>query len=206
MPILFVVASLAIALVDWWSVAKKRPDIESLAKPLVMVPLIVAALVTSAEPGDVGWLLAAGLVGGLVGDVMLLERFDRFIVGLGAFLVGHLLYVVAFVRVGIDVVPLVAGTVVAGAVMTVAGRPILGGVDGSRLRRPVEAYMATIAMMVATGIGTGRPVAALGAICFALSDALLGHDRFVASRPDRRVVVHLLYHLGQWGIVIGLLA
>ncbi len=204
MPIVFVAMSLAIALVDWWSVAKKRPDIERLAKPLVMVPLIVAAATTSAAR-DVGWFLAAGLVGGLVGDVMLLERFDRFVVGLAAFLVGHLLYVVAFVRVGIEIVPFIVGTVVAAAVMSLAGRPILAGVDGSRLQRPVQAYMATIAVMVATGVGTGRPLAALGAVCFALSDALLGHDRFVEPRPDRRVVVHLLYHLGQWGIVLGLL-
>ncbi len=206
MPIVFVAVSLVIGVVDWWAVATRRSGVEALAKPLVMVPLIAAAAVTTTVPGDVRWLLAAGLLGGLVGDVMLLERFDRFIVGLGAFLVGHLLFIVAFVRIGTEVVPLVAGIVVAAGLMTVAGRPIQRGVIGGRLHRPVQAYMATIAVMVATGIGTGRPVAALGAVCFAVSDALLGHDRFVESRPERRVLVHLLYHLGQWGIVLGLLA
>jgi len=67
---------------------------------------------------------------------------------------------------------------------------------------PVGAYIGVIAGMVAVAIGTGEPLLGLGAVVFALSDALLGHDRFVTPEADRRVVVHMLYHVGQMGFVV----
>jgi uncharacterized membrane protein YhhN len=197
--------SLFIAGLDWWSVALDRPAVEAIAKPLVMVPLIVAALATATDPTDVRWLLTLALLGGLLGDIMLLPRFDRFITGLGAFLIGHLFYVGAFLRQGVVFGPLAIGLLGSFAILGLVGRPILRAVAGGRLADPVRAYVAVIAIMVATGVGTGRPAIALGAILFAGSDGLLGHDRFVEPRPRLRPLVHILYHLGQIGIVVGLL-
>ena len=92
-----------LALVDWYAVARADRHTETWAKPAVLVALIVTAVVLDATDTTPGlWLLAA-LVLGLVGDVFLLGDSDtRFRLGLAAFLVGHLAYVVSFVRLGLD--------------------------------------------------------------------------------------------------------
>lgn len=62
-----------VALVDWWYVASRRDAVENAAKPMVMV--MVLLLTGLEEPDDVVKLVA-GVVAGLVGDVMRLRRFD----------------------------------------------------------------------------------------------------------------------------------
>ncbi len=194
---LFFLAALVTAPIDWLAVRFEKPHIELVAKPLVMVLLIAATLTTTTEPGEVKWLLAAGLLGGLVGDIALLPRFDQFLVGLGSFLVGHLFYVAAFLAFGFDPAMWFVATIIAAALTVGIGRPIIKSVHTSRLRWPVVAYVVVIGAMVVTGLGTGEPFFALGAVLFALSDGLLGTDRFVTPRIDRRVWVHLLYHSAQ---------
>ncbi len=51
--------------------------------------------------------------------------------------------------------------------------------------------------MVVGGMGTGSVVAASGAILFALSDAVLGWNRFVKALTHGRLLTHIPYHLGQ---------
>ncbi len=202
---LFLAAAAVVACIDWWSVRSSRPKIELFAKPLVMVALLAAATQINADPASVKWLIAAGLAGGLVGDIALLPRFDAFIVGLAAFLVGHLFYVVAFVSVGLEPVALLLGLAVAAALTFVLGRPIIAAVAGSRLRVPVLCYVAVIGAMLISGIGTGLAFVGVGALAFGLSDSLLGTDRFVELRDDRRMWVHVLYHVAQMLIVAALL-
>ncbi len=202
-PLLLICIAILIAFVDWWSVATGRASIEALAKPLVMVALILAASV-SDQPDTVRWLIIGGLVFGLVGDVLLLPRLDNFIGGLAAFLVGHALYVAAFVAIGSSAPVLLVGLATAGLIGWFIGRPIVAAVKETKLAIPVLLYFLTISAMVVTGIGTGVSQIAAGALIFALSDGLLGTDRFVDERSDRRAWVHVLYHLGQIGIVAGI--
>ncbi len=162
-----------------------------------MVALIAAALTANTDPVAVKWLIIAGLIGGLVGDVALLPRFDRFLAGLGAFLVGHAFYVAAFLAAGVETAALVTGLCSAAALGLAFGRPIIGAVAESRLLVPVALYILTIGAMVVVGVGTRQPGFLIGAVLFALSDSLLGTDRFVTPRPDRRIIVHALYHSAQ---------
>jgi len=92
-----------LALVDWYAVAREDRRTEIWAKPAVLASLIVTALVLGATDTTAGtWLLVA-LVFGLVGDVFLLGDTERrFRLGLASFLVGHLAYVVCFVKLGLD--------------------------------------------------------------------------------------------------------
>lgn len=202
-PLLLICIALLIAFVDWWSVATDRATMEALAKPLVMVALILAAS-GSDQPDTVRWLIIGGLVFGLMGDVLLLPRLDNFIGGLAAFLVGHALYVAAFVAIGSSSSILLVGLASACLIGWFIGRPIITAVNKTKLAIPVLLYFLTISAMVVTGIGTGIIQIAAGALIFALSDGLLGTDRFVDERVDRRVWVHVLYHLGQIGIVAGI--
>lgn len=201
---LFLILAAVAAFADWTAVAAERRDVEELVKPLVMVMLVAAAVSASDLGAGTRWLVACGLFFGLIGDVMLLPRFDAFLVGLAAFLVGHVLYLIGFALLGLEAVTAGIGLAVAAVLLPTAGLTVLRAVRGSRLALPVGVYIAVITAMVAVAIGTGEWLLGAGAVVFAISDTLLGHDRFVVPRDDRRVVVHVLYHLGQFGIVAAL--
>ena len=194
------------AIVDWWSVATDHRRIEAVAKPLVMIWLIIAALVIDADPTSVRPWIVAGLVAGLAGDIFLLPNVDRFLAGLGAFLVGHVLYVGGLIQIRDGWVLFVIGLVAGVGLLAVIGRPIVLAVRGTSYFVPVTIYMVAVGALVVVGIATGRWVLAAGAVAFALSDALLGSDRFVTPAPNRRVYIHMLYQLGQAGLVIGISA
>lgn len=190
-------------LTDWWSVATRRVRVEAVAKPAVMVALIGVALAGDVDPTSIRPWIVAGLAFGLVGDIALLPRIDRFVVGLSAFLVGHLAYVVAFVLLWSPSAWLAAGTMGLLVLVIGVGRPIERSLRGNALHLPVIAYIAVSGAVVMTGAGTGRALIVLGTLAFAASDGLLGADRFLEPTRDRRVWVHVLYQLGQAGIVLG---
>jgi uncharacterized membrane protein YhhN len=203
LPITVLLTVIIIA-VDWWAVGTDRVRVEEIAKPLVMVGLIVVSLsVDSPPPGVRPWLVAA-LVAALLGDVFLLPRLNRFVAGLAAFLVGHLLYVVALTQLGLQPEAVLVGFIVGGVVFGTVGRRVIVAVRGSSLLGPVVAYNLVIAAMLVTAIGTGEPLVGAGALAFAASDAVIGLDRFVLAGPSHRVLIMVLYHLGQVGLVAGI--
>jgi uncharacterized membrane protein YhhN len=200
----------ALALVDWYAVARDDRRTETWAKPGVLLALILTALVLGATDTTAGlWLLLA-LVLGLVGDVFLLGDSDeRFRFGLAAFLVGHLAYVVCFVKLGINApewawVAWVVLMVCLLATRHVAPATYVRG--GAALAVPVALYTVVIGAMVILAFDTGEPLIAVGATIFAASDSILAVDRFVRPQPAAHVVVMVTYHVGQALIVAGVLA
>jgi len=189
---------------DWWSVRSARAAVENVAKPAVMVALIALALAVDADPEAARWLVIAGLVFGLAGDVFLLPSVDRFLYGLGAFLIGHGFYIAAFATMDLVFIGVIGGFAAAIVLLTYLGWPTIRKVWGGPLAVPVSAYMLIVGALVVMGTATHRWPIAAGGVLFALSDGLLGLDRFVTPAPQRRVVVHMLYHLGQAGLVAGL--
>lgn len=198
------------AALDWYAVWRGARRLEWLAKPLTMVALIGAAWSMGAPDTASGrWLLAA-LAFGLLGDIALLSESEpRFLAGLAAFLVGHLALVAAFLPVGPQ--SLAAALPAVGLVLllvVVVGRPVLVSSrreGGAGLGGAVAAYMLAIGAMVVTAWGTERPLVALGASVFMVSDAVLAHVRFVRPWAPSRIVVITTYHVGQALIVLGLL-
>lgn len=189
--------------IDWWAVTTARDRVEAFAKPAVMVLLIAVALLGDLDPASLRAWIVAGLVCGLAGDVALLPGQDRFVLGLTAFLVGHLAYAVAFVQIWSPTAWLAVGLVGVVGLVAGFGLPIERSLRGRRLRVPVVAYSAVTVAVLITGAGTGRVPIALGTLSFAASDGLLGADRFVSPARSRRVWIHVLYQLGQVGIVLG---
>ena len=193
-----------IAVLDWWAVATDRRDIERWAKPAVMVFLIAAAVLIPAESDWIRWWIVIGLAFGLVGDVLLFA--DRFIPGAAAFLVGHLAYVAALVLVPQEPRGLLVGAVIVLLVAGLVGRkivtgawakaPLLGGIVG--------AYMAVIGLVVILAVGSTSTVAAIAALLFLTSDALLAWARFVGPAPGGRVTVMVTYQLAQAGFVLAI--
>jgi uncharacterized membrane protein YhhN len=202
-----IAATVVVAAADWWAVATERRKVEHVLKPLTMVVLIAAAASISApDPAAARWWLVAGLAASLMGDVFLMLE-GHFVEGLAAFLVGHLLYIVALATMGITPAALVGGVVLVAALVVVLGRRIVAGAAAAdpRLRVPVTAYIAAISVMVAMAVGTLRPAAIVGALLFYASDACIGWSRFIDDFPRARVIIMVTYHLGQIGLVLSLL-
>jgi uncharacterized membrane protein YhhN len=199
----------ACAVVDWYAVWRGDRRTETWAKPATLVALILAALVLGATDSAAGgWLLVA-LVLGLVGDVFLLEKSDgRFRLGLAAFLVGHLAYVVSFSRLGLDPQSWAWGALVVLGVCLLATRQVAPSTylrGGYALAVPVALYTIVIGAMVIMGYDTGVGLIAAGATVFAASDTILARDRFVRPLPWAPVAVMVTYHLGQALILLGVL-
>jgi uncharacterized membrane protein YhhN len=199
-----------LAVVDWYAVARGDRRTETWAKPGTLVALIVTALVLGATDTTAGgWLLVA-LALGLAGDVLLLGDSNvRFRLGLGAFLVGHLAYVMCFVQLGLDPASWAWVAWVVLLVCLLVTRQVAPATyvrGGAALAVPVALYTVVIGAMVILAFDTGEALIAVGAGVFAASDSILAVDRFVRPRPWAHVVVMVTYHVGQALIVAGVLA
>lgn len=195
----------AVAAVDWFALATQNRRLERVAKPLVMVGLLLVAITSDLEGWPLVWL-CLGLTAGLIGDVLLLPEIDQFIGGLAAFLLGHLAYIGLALWFGTSIGLLVVGLLGMSAVVLTAGSKITDAVQGTPLFAPVVAYVVAIGASTALLIGTGRWWMAAGAMLFALSDTMLGWNRFVETIKGGRVAVHVTYHLGQALITVGAIA
>jgi uncharacterized membrane protein YhhN len=145
---------------------------------------------------------------------------DRFVAGLASFLLAHVCYVVAFNAPPVRGVAAWVIVTVAAAVAPVAApiylrlRAAIAGSGRRELLIPITAYVAAIAAMVLFALLTvARPdwsagrsaLAAGGALLFLSSDGMIGWSRFVGDFPLSRILIIVTYHLGQAGLVLGLL-
>lgn len=207
---LWALLSALAAVANWVAVATGRPVVERWAKPLTMIGLIAVVLSVGATESRTGWLLVAALVFCLLGDVALLgDTQARFLLGLGAFLLGQFLYAVTFTSLGLTggVLWVITGGLVVLAAFVV-GREILPAVwrsGGATLITPVAVYMGVIGLMALFGWLTGHVLIGLGAAFFLASDTILALDKFVENRPWGHLAVMVTYHLAQALIVLGVL-
>jgi len=204
---LLVVLALVVAAADWLAVFHDNKPLEYLCKPLTMVVLFAAALALNpADPTVRTWFLVA-LALCLVGDVFLMLPRDLFVLGLGAFLLGHLAYIGGLAVSGIDVARLGVGAGIVVVALVVLGTRILRAVRRGpepELTGPVLAYMGVISVMVASAVGSGSVRATIGASSFYASDALIAWNRFLRETAHGRLVIIVTYHVAQIGLVLSL--
>ncbi|MEE4661718.1 MAG: lysoplasmalogenase family protein, partial [Halieaceae bacterium] len=92
----------------------RYPQLEWLFKPLAALCFVALALNLDALDTVYGRWLLAGLLLCLLGDVLLIAKSDAaFLAGLASFLLGHLLYGVAFLTLPLNPTALLAGGVLA---------------------------------------------------------------------------------------------
>jgi uncharacterized membrane protein YhhN len=173
---------------------------------------IAKAIAASAYVGSAGswgaldslygrWLLV-GLVFCWWGDLLLVPRHHRaaFRAGIVAFLLGHVAYIVAFMRHSIDGLGLLVGAGVAGALAVYVGR-WLGPKLPSGYRNLVWTYVVVISGMLIAAFGAARgsgPAGiAIGAAFFAVSDLTVARDRFVSHAFANRLLGLPLYFAAQ---------
>ena len=193
------VGAVVAMLADWVAVARGAERAEAVAKPTVMVMLMVAVAAVDDLDGSVRLALLTALALAATGDVLLLPALDRFVPGLLAFLGTHVAYLVAFVAAGVSAPLLVAGALLATVATVAVGRPIVAGATrrDERLGLAVVVYVVVLSAMAATAIAVAHAVVAAGAVLFVASDAVLGWNRFVRPLPRGRLLTHVPYHVGQ---------
>ena len=198
------------ALINWGSVLRGEYVVERITKPLVVLLLMGIAWSLYWEgraPGSPTLLpVVVALALCLVGDVALLNATEtRFIVGLGAFLAGHVAYIWALLETpGTGGFPWWLLAAVPALVLLFArvGREIVR--HSGAQRGPVFIYQLVISGLVLVAAVKGDWLVLLGCCVFAASDAVLGHDRFVRERRWAPVTVIVTYHVAQALIVVGL--
>jgi uncharacterized membrane protein YhhN len=216
---IYLYLSIAIALIDWLVVAVERRNIEYLAKPGVMIFLIIWFI--TQMPTDRGWLslfILVGLIFSLAGDVFLMLPGNWFLAGLVAFLVAHLAYIGGFNANGFTFhwrSLLFALIIILCAIpiyLRIRSGLIAGG--NKSLVFPVTAYVIVISFMVFSATTTffnenwsfqAGLFVTIGAALFFASDAVLAWNRFVRPITQGGLITIIPYHLAQYFIAAGTL-
>ncbi len=186
-------------------VIPSEPEAVKLLFKVIPMALIIAyAYRLSADSRKrYHWLIMAGLFFCTIGDGTL----RWFVVGLSAFLVGHLFYLTAFIgrwrfsklRFA-ALLPIAAFAVLMGNELDQA----LSADGKSSLIAPVVAYVAVICTMGWTAIMTGSRTAIAGSLLFMVSDSILSWNMFVSDIAYSGPLIMLTYYSAQFLIASSL--
>ncbi|HEX5941594.1 MAG TPA: lysoplasmalogenase, partial [Anaerolineales bacterium] len=161
-----------------------------------------------------------GILLSLGGDVLLMISLDRlFLPGLAAFLLAHLSYITGF-RAELTTVNV--WSLILLAFIAINASRLLRRIVGAMRARgentlilPVIAYGIVISIMLYAAMSTTSnltwsPLAAslvsAGALLFVASDVILAWMKFVAPLKNARIWNIALYHLGQIGLIAGVVS
>ena len=195
---------IAVTVVHLLAIAAGPPELVAATKPLLM-PTLLVALVLALPVRRSPLLLWGGLalVFSWLGDVLLQNPGDiGFLIGMGAFGLAHLSYIALYLG------PLRSGRIpawgmVLGAVWWGGMVAVLAAWLGALLV-PVAVYGLVLGAAAVSALAT-RPLVALGAAVFLVSDTLLALDRFLPgfSVLELDLEIMLAYCLGQGLIIAG---
>jgi uncharacterized membrane protein YhhN len=175
-------------------------------KPLTTLLIIAHASRRGIETPNARRFVLAGLWFSLGGDVALLWPQQGFVPGLVAFLIAHMLYIVAFTRehrfaaqpAALAAYALIAGTILA----------FLWGHIPAALRIPVALYVLALTAMAAQAAVVGLLAQGdnvrrargllLGGALFMASDAVLAVNRFALPVPAAGLWILASYWAAQW--------
>lgn len=192
----------AVALLVVATVAHHRT--RYLAKPAASAGFLLVVALEPVDDTARATFIVVGLVLGAVGDIALMGRGDGpFLAGLGAFLAGHIAYVIAFWFDQGGPPARLTGAVVALALAVGVGGWLRARLHGP-FRIAVPVYIVVICAMVALAIGASpsHPTAAVGAALFAASDLFVARERFVEPARWNPAVGLPLYYAGQLLIAV----
>lgn len=177
---------------------------------LLLMPALAVAVVLALRPlrearGSATWLLLTAIVFSWGGDAALTVAGEWwFIVGLGSFLLAHVVYIALFLRLPTAGRRLSAWSL-AYVVWYVAFLALLAPHLGGLLA-PVAVYGAVLGTMAALAAGRGGLIAA-GGVLFVVSDSVLALGRFLPGYEfalhDLTVMTSYLAAQGliAWGVV-----
>lgn len=208
--LLFLVAALAELISGFIGVDM----IHFIAKPLLMITLGLYYF-TAADPELRSHTVLLAIGSSLVGDVLLLDE-QYFIGGLVAFLIAHVLYIVAYRKhrydetenalQGIQRIRMAFPIILAGTGLVVVLFPVLGD-----LKIPVIIYALVLVLMALHALFRfGRTNSSsfwlvfTGAVFFVISDSLLAINKFLLPLSNASFLIMFTYIIAQLMIVEGL--
>ncbi|RAZ78956.1 lysoplasmalogenase [Planococcus halotolerans] len=168
-----------------------------------LIPMVLIIMYAFLQmPGDklkIHWLILTGLVFCSIGDATL----HWFIIGLSAFLIGHLFYIAAFLTQWkyslyrlLSILPL-------GIFGLVMGVRMLGALQASgddALIVPVLFYIFAIILMAWSAFMTGNRWLIIGSLLFVASDSVLAWNMFVAPVAYSHLLIMSTYYSAQFSI------
>lgn len=169
-------------------------------KPLTMVFILLIAIMGQTTLPLYRYMIIAGLIFSMAGDVFLMLPSDRFVAGLVAFLIAHLFYIVAFMSgtstlIWWTLIPFVSY----GIVIYILLAPYLG-----KLKPPVIIYIVVILIMAWSAwerwshtSQSGALLASIGAFLFIISDTILAINRFRGTFKPARALNLATYFAAQ---------
>ncbi len=179
-----ILATAVLAVAATLACERRFPRVEWFFKPLASACFIALALSCGALDSDFGRWLLAGLALCMAGDVFLIAHHDKtFLAGLASFLLGHLLYVVAFMQLPLSL-PAMLVSLVPALLLAVLSLRWLWPHLPAHMQSPVLAYIGVICSMLLMagstwGSGPG-PWVLVGAWGFAISDLAVARNQFVS--------------------------
>nr|WP_124221556.1 lysoplasmalogenase [Aquisalibacillus elongatus] len=149
----------------------------------------------------VHYAVIIGLVFSAIGDVTL----HWFIVGLSAFLIAHVFYLIgfltqwrtSFVR-SITIVPFIIYSYI-------LGNGILQSITDNTLVIPVMVYIIVITAMAWAAVMARNVYAIIGALLFVISDSILAWNMFVTNVPYSGIWIMTTYYSAQFLIAHSIL-
>ena len=216
---IWLILALIFAALEAIAVSQNIRQFEYIAKPAVMIFLFLWLYAVTGLLGNAFWF-GLGVVFSLAGDVLLMLSLDRFFLfGLIAFLFTHIWYTIGFRDAAAE---MGFWSLLWSILISInVGRLLRQITEAMRARGqkklifPVIIYGTVISIMLYAAMSTiydqdWRPSAAffvsLGAILFVASDVILAWNRFVSPLKSGRVWNILLYHLGQIGLIAGVIS
>lgn len=171
-----------------------------------MAVLLVAAAASHPILREARWLIPA-LTFSAAGDWLLAIPWwePSFVAGLTAFLLAHLCFLGALLPLAV----ISRGRLVAVALVCVSCLVLLvwfwPGLAREDMTAPVSVYVAVLGAMVCAALLAKLPTrwTAAGAVCFAVSDTMIGAGRFVLGSDVLAVPVWWAYAAAQLLITAG---
>jgi uncharacterized membrane protein YhhN len=172
-----------------------------LFKPIAAACFIALGLQAGALDSSYGQILLAGLVACWFGDVFLIPNKDlSFLIGLGSFLVGHLLYAAAFTQLSGATTPMLVSMPPATLLALLSLRWMWGHLPAD-MKIPVICYVTVISTMLVCAANAWdselRWWILGGAWGFALSDIAVARQQFVRPGAINRLWGTPLYFGSQ---------
>lgn len=180
-----------------------QPAVKALA-----AVLLAGAALTHPIVRERRWLVGA-LIFSAAGDFLLAMPWwePSFVLGLAAFLVAHLCFLTALLPLAVSSPARVAGVAVMAAACVALLVWFWPRLIAEGMAVPVTLYIAVLGAMVCVALLADLPTpwTALGAVCFAISDAMIGIGKFVLRSEALAVPIWWAYAASLLLITAGFL-
>jgi uncharacterized membrane protein YhhN len=209
LPKIFLFVFMVVSLIDVIAILNNSSLWQTIAKPFI-IPALLAYYITSSKSKNKIYIVA--LIFSFAGDVLLLDKSNLFLFGIGAFLITQVLYVYLFSR---------------GLVSSSRTKKILAGIPFfifflvliRKLKPGLQDFLVPV-VIYGIAISLFGYVSLLkyllkqnkvnlslltGAVIFILSDSLIALNKFHESRDVYPVLIMFTYIIAQYLIAVFML-